>query len=93
LLLGAIFISIFYLAWGLVVTHFPFVLLASTSTMHLAIKNGTRTPGGACGLIMESNPCSDLMESPQIGGFVEGQYEIKSPAWSGKTTDGYWLAL
>jgi hypothetical protein len=28
------------------------------------------------------------MESPQIGGFVEGQHEIKSPAWSGKTTDG-----
>jgi hypothetical protein len=28
------------------------------------------------------------MESPQIGGFVEGQQEIKSPAWSGKTTDG-----
>jgi len=28
------------------------------------------------------------MESPQIGGFVERHYEIKSPAWSGKTTDG-----
>jgi hypothetical protein len=28
------------------------------------------------------------MESPLIGGFVEGQHEIKSPAWSGKTTDG-----
>jgi hypothetical protein len=28
------------------------------------------------------------MESPQIGGFVEGQHEIKSPVWSGKTTDG-----
>jgi hypothetical protein len=28
------------------------------------------------------------MESPQIGGFVEGKHEIKSPAWSGKTTDG-----
>jgi hypothetical protein len=27
------------------------------------------------------------MESQQIGGFVEGQNEIKSPAWSGKTTD------
>jgi hypothetical protein len=30
LLLGAIFKSIFYLAWGLAVTHFSFVLLAST---------------------------------------------------------------
>jgi hypothetical protein len=28
------------------------------------------------------------METPLIGGFVEGQHEIKSPAWSGKTTDG-----
>jgi hypothetical protein len=28
------------------------------------------------------------METPQIGGFVEGQHEIKSPAWSGKTADG-----
>jgi hypothetical protein len=45
--------------------------------MHTTIKNGTRTPGGACGLIMGSNTCSVLMESPQIGGFVEGQHEIK----------------
>jgi hypothetical protein len=28
------------------------------------------------------------MESPLIGGFVEGQQEIKSPVWSGKTADG-----
>jgi hypothetical protein len=28
------------------------------------------------------------MESPLIGGFVEEQHEIKSPAWSGKTTGG-----
>jgi hypothetical protein len=28
------------------------------------------------------------MESPKIGGFVEGQHEIKFPAWSCKTTDG-----
>jgi hypothetical protein len=45
--------------------------------MHITIKNRTRTPGGACGLIMGSNTCSVLMESPQIGGFVEGQHEIK----------------
>jgi hypothetical protein len=44
--LGAIFISIFHLAWGLAVTHVSF------------------------------------------GGFVEKQLEIRSPAWSGKTTDG-----
>jgi hypothetical protein len=56
--------------------------------MHITIKNGTRTPGGAYGLIMGSNTCSYLVESPQIGGFVEGQHEIKSPAWSGKTTGG-----
>jgi hypothetical protein len=55
--------------------------------MHLTIKNGRKTPGGACGLIIRPNNCSVLMESPQIGGFVEGQHEIKSPAWSGKTTD------
>jgi hypothetical protein len=28
------------------------------------------------------------MESPIIEGFVDKQYEIKSPAWSGKTTEG-----
>jgi hypothetical protein len=28
------------------------------------------------------------MESCYIGGFVERQHEIKSPAWSGKTADG-----
>ena len=28
------------------------------------------------------------MDSPQTGGFVEGQHEIKSPAWCVKTTDG-----
>jgi hypothetical protein len=61
--------------------------------MHLTIENGTRTPGGACGLIMGSNTCSVLMESPQIGGMVEGQHEIKSPAWSGKTLMAYLLAL
>jgi hypothetical protein len=37
---------------------------------------------------MESNTCSVLMESPEIGGFVEGQYEIKIPAWGGKTSYG-----
>jgi hypothetical protein len=31
---------------------------------------------------------SFLLESPIIGVFFEGQHEIKSPAWSGKTTDG-----
>ena len=56
--------------------------------MHLTIENGAKTPGGACDLIMRSNNCSFLMESPQIGGFVEGQHEIKSPALSGKTTIG-----
>jgi hypothetical protein len=29
-----------------------------------------------------------LMESPLIGGSVEGQHEINSQAWSGKKTDG-----
>jgi hypothetical protein len=46
--------------------------------MHLTIKNGRRTPGGACGLITRSNTCSILMESPQIGGFVEGTQDKKS---------------
>jgi hypothetical protein len=61
--------------------------------MHLTIKNRTRTPGGACGLIMVSNTCSILMESPLIGGFVEGQQKIKSPAWSGRTADGLLASL
>jgi hypothetical protein len=47
--------------------------------MYLTIKNGTRTPGCVCGLIMGSNTCSVLMETPpitngaeisRIGGFV-----------------------
>jgi hypothetical protein len=37
---------------------------------------------------MWSKTCSFLMEGLQIGGFVKGQHEIKSPAWSGKKTDG-----
>jgi hypothetical protein len=32
--------------------------------------------------------CAISMESPLIEVFVEKQYEIKSPAWSGKTTEG-----
>jgi hypothetical protein len=28
------------------------------------------------------------MENPLIGGFVEKQHEIKSPAWSKQTTEG-----
>jgi hypothetical protein len=48
--------------------------------MHKSIKNGRKTPGGACDWIMGSNTCSVLMKSPQIGGFVEGQHEMKSPA-------------
>jgi hypothetical protein len=56
--------------------------------MHLTIKNGTIAPGCTCGLIMGSYFCSVLMETPLIGGFVEEQHEIKSPAWSGKTADG-----
>jgi len=57
--------------------------------MHLTIYNGTRTPGGACGFITGPNIFSVLMESSQIGGFVEGQHEIKSPAWSGKRLTAY----
>jgi hypothetical protein len=37
---------------------------------------------------MGANTCSVLIESPLIGGFVEGQREIISPARSDKTTDG-----
>ena len=37
---------------------------------------------------MESNTCFILIKRPQIGDFVEGQHGIRSPAWSGKTTDG-----
>jgi hypothetical protein len=29
----------------------------------------------------------NAMESPLIGGFVEKQHEITTPAWSGKTTE------
>jgi hypothetical protein len=36
---------------------------------------------------MESNGCTVSIESLQMGVFVEGQHETKSPAWSGKTTD------
>jgi hypothetical protein len=37
---------------------------------------------------MGSNGCTVLIESPLIKCVVEKQYEIKSPAWSGKTTEG-----
>ena len=37
---------------------------------------------------MGSNGCTVLVETPLIGGFVKKQHEIKSPAWSGKTTEG-----
>jgi hypothetical protein len=37
---------------------------------------------------MELFRCTVLMESPLIKGFIEKQYEIKSPALSGKTTEG-----
>jgi hypothetical protein len=39
--------------------------------MHLTIKNGRRTPDGACDLIMGSNTFSVLMESPQIANGAE----------------------
>ena len=56
--------------------------------MHLTIKNGRRTPFGALSLVMGSNTSLILMKSPLIGGFVEGQHEIKCPAWSDKTAVG-----
>jgi hypothetical protein len=57
-----------------------------TPTVETCVDNTAKN--GACGLIMGSNTCSILMESPQIGGCTEGRHEIKIPAWSGKTTDG-----
>jgi hypothetical protein len=39
--------------------------------MHLTIKNETKTLGGAYGLIMGSNTCSVLMESPLIANGAE----------------------
>jgi hypothetical protein len=39
--------------------------------MHLTIKNGRRTPGGACGLIVTSKKCSVLMDSPLIANGAE----------------------
>ena len=87
-LFGAIFISILYLSWGLSVTHFPFVLFASTLTREISIKNGKRAPSCACGLILGLFGCSVLMEQRLIEGIVEKKYEIKSPAWSGITTEG-----
>jgi hypothetical protein len=53
-----------------------------------------KNPGLCLRLDHGVDSCSFLTESPLIGGFVEGQHEIKSPAWRGKTTDGlYYLAL
>jgi hypothetical protein len=34
------------------------------------------------------NECPFFYRKPAIGGFVENQNEIISPAWSGKTTEG-----
>jgi hypothetical protein len=35
----------------------------------------------------KAHGCTNAMECPLIGGFVEKQHEIKSPAWSGKSTE------
>jgi hypothetical protein len=35
-----------------------------------------------------SNAYTAFMESSLIGGCVEKQHEIKSPVWTGKTTEG-----
>jgi hypothetical protein len=86
--LGAIFISIFHLALGLSVTHFPFVLLASSLTREISIKNEKITPGCACGLILGLFGSTVSIEPPLIAGFVEYQHGKKSPAWSAKTTEG-----
>jgi len=37
--------------------------------------------------------CTVLMEIPLIEDFVEKQYKIKSPTWSGKTTEGLFSPL
>jgi len=52
-----------------------FVGLDLNDSPHYLKRN--KNPGGACGLFIRLNTCSVLMESPQIGGFVEGQHEIK----------------
>jgi hypothetical protein len=72
LLLEAIFISIFHLAWSLAVTHFSFVLLALTLTTEKNIIKKNKNPELCFRLlIMGLFGCTILMESPLIGGFVE----------------------
>jgi|AntAceMinimDraft_11_1070367.scaffolds.fasta_scaffold692991_1 hypothetical protein len=61
--------------------------------MDLTIKSGTRTSGGACGLIMGSKSYSILMEIPpvangaeisRIEGFVKMQKSNEEPRRLGK---------
>jgi hypothetical protein len=54
----------------------------------MLLKNGKITPDCACGLILELFGYTFSMEPPLIEGSVEKQYEIRSPAWSGETTEG-----
>jgi hypothetical protein len=42
----------------------------------------------ACGLFFKSFRIIVFMENPLIAGFVEKQHEVKTWAWSGKTTEG-----
>jgi hypothetical protein len=42
----------------------------------------------ACGLLFRSLKVLGFMGNPLIAGFVEIQHDIKSPAWSGKMTEG-----
>jgi hypothetical protein len=86
--LKSISISIFHLAWGLYVTRFSFVLLASTSTRESAIKNGTKNPGLCLRLDLGIIWILCFDGNPLIECFFEKKYEMKIPAWSENTTVG-----
>jgi hypothetical protein len=88
MLLWAISISIFYLAWGLFVTDFFFCFAGLEFEKVNFYSKREKNPSCACGLILMLFGCTILMESTLFEGFVEKKYEINSPAWSGKTTEG-----
>jgi hypothetical protein len=47
-----------------------------------------RDPGCACSFFFRSYRIFVVMKKLRIAGFVEYQHGGKSPAWSGKTTEG-----
>jgi hypothetical protein len=88
LLLGAISISIFYLAWCLTVAYFSLFIfgLDLNDAPHYLKRN--KNPALRLRLDHWVKFMYSLNGNSAYRRFGEEQHEIESPAWSGKTADG-----